>query len=130
MQNAVFLRFSDRKLSQQEAGQFPGNQMHMKMRNGLAAMHPGVDHEPEAVLGNALLLCQLFRQHDHMPHQRLITRLERIDRINVPVWNDENMRTGNGVDIAECGYLLITVNNGGRCFTGKNFTKDARHGSS
>jgi hypothetical protein len=43
------------------------------------------------------------------------------------VGDDKNMGAGNRVDISKCGNPLIAVDDGGRRFTGKNFTEDAGH---
>ena len=101
----------------------------MQMRDGLPAMCSGVDHQPVAMFGNTLLLCQCFRHLNHVPYQRLIAGFQRIDRVDVPVGNDENVRAGNRVDIAKCSHLLIMIDDIGRSFSGEDFAKDAGHKS-
>jgi hypothetical protein len=43
------------------------------------------------------------------------------------VGNDENVRGGEGVNIAESRDQVIVVENLGRRFAGNNLTKDAGH---
>ena len=100
----------------------------MEMGDGLPAMRAGVDHQPVAVFGYALLRGQFFRQHDHVTHQRLIAGLQSIDRVDVPVGDDENMRAGNRMNIPKCSNLVITIDDVGGGFTGEDLTEDAGHG--
>jgi len=108
------------------SGQLPGNQMYMKMGDGLPAMSTGIDHQPVTVFGNARLRRQFFCHQDHVPtsasspgSSSLTEAMCRLGMMRICVraigWYRE-MR-----------YLLIAVDNAGRGFTGKNFTEDAGH---
>ena len=99
----------------------------MEVRNGLPAMHPGVDHKPVTVFRNPLLRGQCLRHYEHVPDQRFITGLQLVYRGDMPVGNDQDMGTRNRVDIAKGRDLLISVDDRGSCFAGKDFTKYTGH---
>jgi hypothetical protein len=62
----------------------------VEMIDGLAAILAGVDHDPIAFVGQALLA------GDSRSEQQQISETVRLsgilDRCNVPAWNDEQMR--------------------------------------
>jgi hypothetical protein len=113
--------------SDRKARQFATNQVQMKMVNTLPAMRTGIDDQTVPAFRNPFLFCKLLCYHHHMPNQGLISQSQVINRVNMPVGNDEYMRGCNGVNIPERRYELIAVENPGRRFTRNDLAKDTGH---
>ena len=97
------------------------------MEDRLPGMRAGVDDQPVTAFRDPFLLCELFRHQHHVSHQRLILRCQLVDRVDVPVGNDQDVRGGNGMSIAESRDQAIALEYLGRGFAGDDFTEDAGH---
>ena len=62
-----------------------------------------------------------------MPDQSLILGFQFIDRGNVPVGDNKDVRAGNRMNIPKSRDLLIAVDNSSEGFTGENLTENAGH---
>jgi hypothetical protein len=101
--------------------------MQVKVVDRLPAMRASVDDQPVAAFRNPFLQRKSFRHQQHVSNQRLILRFQVINRVNMPVGNDEDVRGCNGVNITESRDQVITVEVLGRRFAGDYFAEDAGH---
>lgn len=97
----------------------------MQVENGLSAMGASVDNQAVAALLDVFLFCDFARCKEEISQGELILRIGLVDRLDVPVGNDQNMSWRNRVDVAEGGYKLILVKDAGFGLTGNNFAKKA-----
>ena len=115
------------ELSQRKAGQLPADQVQMEVGDRLPGMHAGVDDQPVAFFGQAFLRCQFFRHHDHVADQWLIPWFQFVDRVNVPVGDDENMGGCKRMCIAKGRDEVVAIENCGGGFARDDFTEDTGH---
>jgi len=100
----------------------------MEMGDCLSTVCAGVEDEPVTIFGNTLSYRQSFRHRDHVSNQQFILGLQFVDRGNVPVGNNEDMRAGNGMVVAKGRHQVIAVDDLGGRFTGNDLAEDTRHG--
>jgi hypothetical protein len=85
--------------------------MKVKVENRLSGLLPGVDHQPVAVLTDALLLGQPPRSDNHLPQQKGIFLADTVQRGDVAVGDNQNMNRRCRLVIVKGSYLLILVSN-------------------
>ena len=78
----------------------------------------------DAILGNALLLCQLRRDDEQMAQVGLIHRSDVVDRGDGFVGNNQYMGRCLGVDVPERGDPIVLKNDIGRHFAANNFAEN------
>jgi hypothetical protein len=88
----------------------PADQMHVQVGYCLSAVVAGVDYHPIATPIDFFLHSEIPGYQEKMLDERLIGCLQFIQGFNVLVWRNQNMNGANGTDIAECGGLLIPIN--------------------
>ena len=89
------------------------DQMQMEMEHGLSPVEARIRNETVAALFNAFRFCKFPCGGEEMADQLFILRFERVDRFDVLVRDDQDVRRCNGVNVAESGHLVIPVHNGG-----------------
>lgn len=97
--------------------------MHVEHR--LPAVNAGVVDDAVAAGIDSLALGQHPRYGKDVADQRLVLRLEFVDRLNVLVRHDQDVGRRDGVQVAEGGHLLIAVQDGGRRGSSNNFAEGA-----
>ena len=95
------------------------------MIDHLPALGPGVDAEPEALLGVARLLGQPSRRRQAAPQHLgvLVARLQQ--RGDVALGHDEQMHGGLGINVLEGEHGVVLVDDVGRALTGDDATEHA-----
>ena len=86
-----------------------------------------VQDEAVAGLGHAFLRSEFPGGQHHVTHQGSIRLLQFVQRVDVTIGHDENVRGGNRMGIAKGRHLLILVEKSGWGFAGEDLTKDTRH---
>ncbi len=84
----------------------------MNVKDRLAAVCICVHDEAVTAFGDAFLCGNVFRGCEHVADQRLIIHDQHVDRVDVLIWDDENMRWRGWVDVAKGGHLFIAMDNG------------------
>ena len=92
------------------------HQVHVQVENNLPAVRTGVDDQTVAILVDVFSFCKLFGDREELSHEWLIFRVDVVDRCDVFVWHDQDVRGGDRVNIEKGGYSLVFVNDGGRGF--------------
>lgn len=115
-------------LFKSKSRQLTADQMQVKMEDRLPTMDSSVDQHPVTAFRNPFLTSELFRQHDDVPDQRLILRQQFVNRVDMAVGYDEDVRGGDGVNISESGDQVIVIEDLGWRFSGDDLTEDAGHG--
>lgn len=100
----------------------------MKVENRLTPIVPGVGDETVAAFGHTLLRGELLRYQHEVAHQFGVGLFQVIDRSDVPVGHDQDMRGSDGMNVAEGCYTLIAVQDGAWRFSGDDFAEDTGHG--
>ena len=95
------------------------------MQDSLPAVRTCVRDKPVAVLCDAFLQGELTGHREKMTNQRFILGLEAVDRFDVFVRHDEDVRWCSGMDVSERGHLLIAIDDGCLGFILYDPTKDA-----
>jgi hypothetical protein len=104
------------------------HQVHVQMVNDLPSVWTGVDYQAVAILLDTFSFGKLFSDREKLPHERLIFVVDLVDRCDVLVRHDQDVRRGNRMDVEKSGYSLVFVNDGGGRLSISNFAEDAiRH---
>ena len=83
--------------------------MNMQMIDGLAAVGLAVDHEPRAIFGAVIVLCQFLGPEKHPSQQGRIGSVQFHNTGNVLFGNYKEMNRRLGVYIMEGQEFLILV---------------------
>ena len=83
--------------------------MQVDVENGLSAVRVGVHNETITALVNTFLFCEFPCGCDEMSHQWFVGSFQIIDRIDVNVRHDQDVRRRDRIDIAEGGHLFVAV---------------------
>lgn len=116
------------ELSHRVAHPLSPDQMQVQVKDGLTAVDARVRDETVTVLIDPFLFCEFPGGREEMPDQLLVLRLERIDRFDVAVRHDQDVRRRDRVDVAEGGHLLVAVDDGRFGFVRNDLAEDARVG--
>jgi hypothetical protein len=99
--------------------------MQVDVEDGLPSVRVGIDHKTVSAFGNALLRSKLFGYDEKPPNQWFIFTGEQVDRVNVPVWDDQNMSRRGRAQITEGCHLFVTEDSCAGNFSRNNFAKNA-----
>jgi hypothetical protein len=103
----------------------PADEMEVHVEDGLPAMDAGVIYDAVAAGINPLAFGQHPRHGEDMPDSHLVCRLKFVDRDDVLVRHDQDMRRRDRVQVAEGGHQLIAVEDCGRRGSNHNFAEGA-----
>jgi hypothetical protein len=88
------------------------DQVQVQMEDRLSPVHPRVDNRAIAGLSDALLPGQELGNPEHVPNQRLVFRIEFIERVDVSIGYDQDVGWRHRMRIPESGHLFIAIKNG------------------
>jgi hypothetical protein len=103
----------------------PAQNMEMKMKYGLASMDTGVDNEAIPGSGYPLLFGNRITGQHQTPEQPDVRILKLGNRRDMFSRHDERMRRCLRIDIVECNYQIIFVDERRRNGPCHNFAKEA-----
>lgn len=101
------------------------DQVQMQVKHRLPAVRTRVRDQAIAAFGNVLPGRDLPGGEDHMAHQRLILRLHLVQRPDVSVRGDQDVRRRDGMDIAKGGHELVMIDDACTRFMIYHFAEDA-----
>ena len=101
------------------------DQVDMQVKDGLPAMWTGIGDQAVTVRGNPFLLGNFTRYAKDVSHQLLVFRSHCSHRIDVPVWDDQDVSRPGRMNIAKGSDLFILVDNRRFGFSGSDLTEDA-----
>ena len=83
----------------------------MNVEHGLASLGVTIYNEPVARFGNSIVLGYPRRSEDHVPQKFLVVGGCIVDRADMFVWNNQYVNWRLWVNVAECQYLVILIDN-------------------
>jgi hypothetical protein len=98
----------------------------MQMKDNLSSRPAAVDHKAVARLGFVKLSHALGYQN-HLRNDARGLLVQGIERIHMPLGNDQQVNGGIGVDVFEYDQFFVFVDDSGWQLMGHNLTKDAGH---
>lgn len=96
----------------------------MDVVDGLSTRLPTIEYDTIPVIGKSFSPCNLRRGQHEGSDQSVIGSLQVIERANMPLRNDQNVRGGLRVDVPECQNVVGFINNVGRYLTVDDFHKE------
>ncbi len=99
----------------------------MQVKNGLARIRSNIRDHPVAAVQPLALRNIPGRAQASSGGECTLLVLNRVDRFDVLVGNNQYVRRGPWVEVAKCSDLLVLVNDLGGRSPFNNLAKDARH---
>jgi hypothetical protein len=87
------------------------DQMQMDVEHGLPAVLACVHNEAITALVDTFLIGQFSSGSDEVSHQWFVRRIKCVNRFDVIVRYDQDMRRRGGINVTESRDLIVTVNN-------------------
>jgi hypothetical protein len=87
----------------------PADQMQVQVKNYLTGMGTGVDNQAVAGFLDAFLPGNLAGNREKVAHELLVAWLQIVGRFDMLVRDDKHVCWGDGMDIPESSYLVVTV---------------------
>ena len=88
----------------------------MDVKHRLTSVTIRVEHCAESLVGDPLVFCDGSRSPDQLADDLIVRRLKLVQRLDVSLWNDEDVGRRLGVDVVESKHVLVFVDDGGRDF--------------
>jgi len=81
------------------------------VKDGLTAIDAGIDNKAVAILIDSILLGDLAGHGEKVTGKSFVCRSQLIQRIDVPVGDNQDVGGRHRMDVPEGGYLVVLVQN-------------------
>lgn len=103
---------------------FPADQVQVQVIDSLAPVRAGVDDDAITVGVDFFLFGDLPGDLEEMPHQGLVFNAQIVERVEMFVRHDQNVRRGDGVNVAKSSRAIVAMDDCRFGFAGDDFAEN------